>query len=479
MIPFISIDFGTSSCAVAIIRDNTPLLVAPLTADAAGSQISPTTAFAPRDGAICACHLAELRKAEDPSRYFKEFKLDMRLDTHAHAGIPYVDIVTAILRNLKLAGEHALGAQQPLSHVLLTIPSIYHSTEDPRKEVMYHAARAAGFEHIEFLRESEAAAIYYDYLLPDSQQQGLSLIYDLGGGTFDHTLIEHRGGSYHLLGTGEPVIHVGGKYFTSKIIQRYTQHIGYSPAPDTRTRYAQQHAISAHCESLKRQLSTQPSARTPDGFEITREDFEHDIAPDIRRTIAACDQLLSSTGRCWADLDQVLLIGGSCAIPAIQRALSEHCRQQGSQAAIIWRERMRDHATFDPQFAVALGGALYGKTKFAPRPSIGYLQYVECGQLKNAPLSLDTNTLGRASEGSTLSIPIICTTPPERKMSRLHCQIAVTYDSHQNCYHYQLTDLGSANGTARNGDIIPYHTPQTLHSGDTITIGNHTLELYC
>ncbi len=95
----------------------------------------------------------------------------------------------------------------------------------------------------------------------------------------------------------------GGKYFTSKIIQRYTQHIGYSPAPDARTRYAQQHAISAHCESLKRQLSTQPSARTPDGFEITREDFEHDIAPDIRRTIAACDQLLSSTGRCWAELD--------------------------------------------------------------------------------------------------------------------------------------------------------------------------------
>lgn len=474
---FISIDFGTSSSAVAKIKGEDPVLVAPITVDAAGSRIFPTTAFVDAQNRIHVCHEAELRKNMDLSRYIKEFKLDMTAGNHPFLPTSYTSIVSEVLKTLKSAAEYSIEGGADLDKLVITIPAIYDSVGDPRKGIMSVAAQQAGFKSVEFLNESEAAAIYFDYLR-DGSQDGITLIYDLGGGTFDPSLIEHRDNKYILLGNGAGV-EVGGKFFTEKIIDSYKESINYEEPQELTALINESNQIVELCELLKRQLSTIEEAVTPKNFRITRQEFESAISDDVRRTLESCNKLIGDCNKSWSDIDNILLIGGSCAIPFVRKSVIEYSQTQGSNAKLIWRDRYRDNAHFDPQFAVALGGAIYAKGRFAPKRTIGYIQFCECGEFKNVILKEGVSRIGRYSQNSTIDIPIKAATNEEYTMSRTHCQIEAVYDSQKNIYHYLLSDLNSENGTYVNGERLAYNSARELKSGDVIMIGAHEIEINC
>lgn len=479
---FISIDFGTSSSAVAIMKNNLPVLATPLMADAAGSKIFPTTAYVDVNGVVYPCHKAELQKIQDLSRYIREFKLEMTSDSHSFLPISYVDIASSILEHLKESAENSIG--NLVEKLVLTIPALYDN-QDVRKGVMKQAAIRAGFREdgILFLNEAEAAAIYYDYIR-GGKESGLTLVYDLGGGTFDPSLIKHTLDKYELLGNGLG-IEVGGKFFTEKIIRRYKKHINFAQSTSLAGRIKENNRLAETCEGLKRTLSFSDIAKTADYFEITKVDFETDISNDIDATLESCAKLINDCGKTWAEINTVLLIGGSCAIPLVRRRITEYCQAQGSQATIVWKNNYGGSVEFDPQFAVALGGAIFAKNKFSPPPSTGYIQYVECGDCKNHLLEVGVNTIGRWHEDNKLSLSIKAQSDSGRKMSRKHCSIRVEFDEQHNVYKYFVNDAGSVNGTFiqrfnSDGQMTESRIAEEtrIESGDKIRIGAHILDIF-
>lgn len=466
---WMSVDFGTSSSAAAILRGREPELATPLSIDATGSKIFPTVAFVDVHGKIFACHDAENMKMHDLARYVREFKLDLQDKDIAGLGVNYAQVVAEILKELKRAAEYAL--EEPIENVVLTIPAIY-GDEDIRREIMERAAKLAGFTRVEMIREAQAAAIYYDYV--EQQCEGITLVYDLGGGTFDPAIIKHASQNYEILGCHEG-IEVGGKYFTEKITRDYIAKntVEYTPEGIN--------SVKEKCEHIKRYLSTHEEGEFPVGhdknYRLARRTFEGMIGEMVDRTLQACEKLVAdSAGIEWKDIQRVLLIGGSCYIPLVREKIGNYLISRGVKARLVWRQT-ETKKSIDPQFAVALGAAVYALKTFMPppaRPAIGSIQYMEAGELKTVPLKEGNNTVGRKSlEGQKSDIAI--DTSGDRHMSRVHFSIKVEYDAADNLYRYVLKDENSTNGTKVDGKEV---TSIDLKSGDTIKAGHEEITIY-
>lgn len=466
MANWMSIDFGTSSSVAAIIRNRQPELATPLDCDATGSKIFPTVVYLESNGNISACHDAERMKDFDCSRFLREFKFDIHGGVIPDLCVSYTAIVAAVLKVLKNAAEKSLD--DPVENVILTLPATWHG-DGVQQQVMLAAAREAGFKQTELIKEAQAAAIYYDFI--EQNAQGYSLIYDLGGGTFDAAIIKHTGSDYQLVGNSSGLA-IGGKFFTEKITEHYLTRTGinidYSDS-------ASLEAILSKCEKIKRHLSNKENGEFPvshqQNYTITRRDFESMISEYIDKTLQACEKLTNVAGVKWEELNRVLLIGGSCNIPLVQTKIKKYLQSLNmGNAHVVWR-RTESGKSMDPQFAVALGAAVYAVRNFMPLPKppvhIGVLKRCSNGQIYR--LKEGVNTFGRETTLMDFSFP------EDGKMSSSHFSIEVI--KHGDAYEYLLTDLGSKGGTVVGNmsltDKYAFASQQaSLTGGEKIVAGN-------
>ena len=482
MANWMSIDFGTSSSAAVVLRQGEPELVTPLMMDAAGSKIFPTVAYVDDARQIRVCHEAEQMYIHNPVRFLREFKLDMKQQPIPLLDVTYTEVVAEILKTLKMAAERQL--QAPIDHVVLTVPAIYNEL-DIRQVIMQQAAKLAGFSKVEFLKEAQAAALYYDYIAAsDRQEESISLIYDLGGGTFDPALIKHVSDGCRLIGNGSVGIPVGGKFFTERITMDYLRRSGIKldVRPGEPESLKQLLAIQAKCESIKRYLSYREEGEFPvegaKSYRLARKEFEGMISAMVDRTLETCEVLLQKNGVEWRQIARVLLIGGSCNIPLVRSKLRSFLdARSASKCVVVWRET-ENGKSIDPQFAVALGGAVFAKKKAAPRrPRLGYIEYGEEGTLHTFSFHKEGEfVLGRWVEGTTVDIPIRFGAGEKKLISRIHLKFIVCYNAAQNRYDYSVEDLGSTNGTFVNDRRIAGRV--LLNSGDVVRAGHHLFTLY-
>lgn len=356
---WVSIDFGTSYSSATVMINGRPVKVHPI-----GGLYNmygfPTVAHVDESRKIRVCNDAIPWRCQNPERYIKDFKLSIHEKELAFLGITYSDIITEILKCIRTSAEYTQG-NETIKGVILTIPATY-AENDPRKEIMRESALAAGFEEIEFIKEAEAAAIYY-HNIQQNQNGSITLIYDLGGGTFDPALVEHTPTGYKLLGSASG-IECGGKYFEAFLYQHFKNTYSFQFSEDESIKIQQIDGIEKLCKDIKEALSSQHEVSYPvplmreTTIDYSRQEFERLIAPLLEKTFQECSALINTSGKKWDDINRILLIGGSSAIPCVRTLLKTYLIGQNQPDIPIILNKSEEDFQIDTLFAVSIGGLL-------------------------------------------------------------------------------------------------------------------------
>lgn len=267
-------------------------------------------------------------------------------DTAAGPKTP-VEVSADILRALKARAEQALG---PLDGVVVTVPAYF---DDAQRQATRDAARLAGLETLRLLNEPTAAAVAYGL---DRDAAGTVAVYDLGGGTFDVSVLRMDKGVFQVLASGGDTA-LGGDDFDRLIARELARRAGLEDAPEDAPEDAAQDAahwpaLRAAARALKEELSAAPQAscRLATGrgeveVSLARADVERLTAPLIDKTIAVCRRVLRDAGTAPQAIDEVVLVGGSTRMPQVRARV----------AALFGRPPLTG---VDPDRVVATGAAL-------------------------------------------------------------------------------------------------------------------------
>ncbi|MEQ1631238.1 MAG: Fe-S protein assembly chaperone HscA [Planctomycetota bacterium] len=313
-------------------------------------------------------------------------------------------IAALVLREVKATAERALGL--PVSAAVITVPAWF---DDGQRQATRDASHIAGLECLRIVNEPTAASLAYGI---DGSKDGTVLVYDLGGGTFDVSILRIEDGVFRVLATSGDT-HLGGDDFDQLLVER----ILAAASAATIDPYVLQ-AVRAAAEGLKIQLSKSPvgklrlelEGRAPLDIAIDRADFEAMIAPWVERTIACCHRALADAGLTLSDIDDVVLVGGSTRIPMVQRRLQEELGRV-------------PHTGIDPDLAVALGAAIQADVLAGNDKSLLLLDVI--------PLSLGIETLGGAMQKLILRNSTIPTSATEEFSTAVEGQTAVVLNIYQ------------------------------------------------
>ena len=359
----IGIDLGTTHSLVAVVLGGTARCLL----DDRDRPLLPSAVRFGLDGAPKAVGYPALEQAaEDDGLTFTSIKRfmgrsasDPKVHEEAHRfGYPLVEddermvrfrlgarditpmeISSYILRLLHARAEECLFGRP--GGAVITVPAYF---DDAQRQATRDAARIAGLDVLRLLNEPTAAALAYGL---DKKQDGQRVVvYDLGGGTFDVSVLELDEGVFQVLSTAGDT-HLGGDDFDQALARVLLAQAGVAE-PDGRTFRA---AVRAS-EAAKRALTTEESATlslTISGQQveaaIDRQSFENLIRPIVARTGASCHQALSDAGLQPSDIDEVVLVGGSTRVPLVRAFVEE----------LFGRA---PHCDMDPDLVVALGAAM-------------------------------------------------------------------------------------------------------------------------
>ncbi len=344
----IGIDLGTTFSAVALVRDGIPTIVAN-----GDERIIPSVVGLGPDGGLLVGTPARNQYALYPENTIRSIKRQMGRGAEVQLGTrSYTpqQISALILRELRRIAEAELG--QPVERAVITVPAYF---SDAARQATREAGEIAGFTVERIINEPTAAALAYG--LDRSDDRHLVAVYDLGGGTFDVSIIELDSGVIEVRASHGNT-QLGGDDFDERLrellIERFIAVHKVSPRDDTR---AMARLLRA-AESAKITLSSQPTVRiqeeyllTVDGrplhleVEVQREEFEDAIVDLLDGTIQSFDAALHDAGIAAADLDKILFVGGSTRIPLVWDLVRSHT---GIEPAVA----------INPDEAVALGAAV-------------------------------------------------------------------------------------------------------------------------
>jgi molecular chaperone DnaK len=259
-----------------------------------------------------------------------------------------------ILRTLKEDAERKLGK---VRKAVITVPAYF---DESRRRATMDAGRMAGLQVLDIINEPTAAAIAYGhevgFLNPTGATTGdrplRVLVYDLGGGTFDVTIVEIHGTSFKALATDGDVA-LGGKDWDKWLVDHAAEEFMRKHREDPRAHPGTLQEMWVSAEVAKKTLSERPRASlyvnhlgARHKVEFTREQFEDATGALLGRTRTTCEIVVRQAGLRWADLDRVLLVGGSTRMPAVPRMIEELTGKQPDRS-------------ISPDEAVAHGAALY------------------------------------------------------------------------------------------------------------------------
>lgn len=378
----IGIDLGTTNSCMATVEGGKPVIIP----NAEGERTTPSVVAFSKAGERLIGRTAVRQAAMNPDRTFSSVKRHMGTDWRANVdGKRYTpqELSAMILRKLRTDAETFLG--QPVTDAVITVPAYFN---DMQRQATKDAGRIAGLNVLRIINEPTSAALAYGL---DNGMPQKVMVYDLGGGTFDVSIIEIGEGVIEVLATAGDN-HLGGDDFDERITEHLLGEFQRLHGIDLRREPAAlQRVREAACEA-KVELSSLETARInlpflaqssngPLHFEtsLTREAFDQMTSDLVHRTEGPVTIALNDAGIAASELGCVLLVGGSTRIPAVQRKVHQLTGKEPS-------------SSINPDECVATGAAIQGATLSSS--STGLVKANSILLLDVTPLSLSIETVG-------------------------------------------------------------------------------------
>lgn len=229
-----------------------------------------------------------------------------------------IDLSSYILKELKQRAEHIL--KTPVTKAVITVPAYFN---DAQRQATRDAGKLAGLDVLRIVNEPTAASLAYG-LGMDKDEEKTIAVYDLGGGTFDISILRISNGIFEVLSTNGNT-YLGGDDIDRAIVQYWMEQAGITLDELKQNKELSQ-ALRLRAEEAKKQLSAQDYFSVDwngDQLSLSRETFESLIRPLIEQTMQSCSNALKDAGLTNADIDTIVMVGGSTRVPAVKHAVSE------------------------------------------------------------------------------------------------------------------------------------------------------------
>ncbi|MDD6218756.1 MAG: molecular chaperone DnaK [Selenomonadaceae bacterium] len=379
MSKIIGIDLGTTNSVVSVMEGGEPTVIT----NPEGSRITPSVVGFSKTGERLVGQLAKRQAVSNPDRTIASIKRHMGEKNYSvtidDKSYTPPEISAMILQKLKADAEAYLG--ETVSQAVITVPAYFN---DSQRQATKDAGQIAGLEVLRIINEPTAAALAYGI---DKDESLTVLVFDLGGGTFDVSILDIDDGMFEVKATNGDT-HLGGDDFDQAvmkwIVDEFKKENGIDLSAD---KMSAQRVIEA-AEKAKIELSSMLSTNinlpfiTADAsgpkhldLTLTRAKFEELTADLVERTMIPTRKAMADAGLSSSDIDKILLVGGSSRIPAVQEAIKKYLNKE-------------PHRGINPDECVSVGAAIQGGVLSGDYDEKGVVL------VDVTPLSLGIETLG-------------------------------------------------------------------------------------
>lgn len=377
MAKIIGIDLGTTNSCVSVLEGGEPIVIT----NAEGNRTTPSIVAFTKTGERLVGETAKRQAVTNSERTISSIKREMGTDhTVDIDGKKYSpqEISAMILQKLKADAEAFLG--EAVTEAVITVPAYF---TDAQRQATKDAGRIAGLEVKRIINEPTAASLSYGLDKTDKQQK--IMVFDLGGGTFDVSILEIGDGVFEVLATNGNN-HLGGDDFDNLVMNFLADTFQKENGVDLRKDKMAVQRLKEAAEKAKKELSSTQSSNinlpfismSADGplhmnVDLTRPKFDQLTEKLVQATVEPVRKAMEDSGLSASELDQIILVGGSTRIPAVQAAVKKLTNQE-------------PHKGVNPDECVALGAAIQGGVLSGEVHDVLLLDVT--------PLSLGIETLG-------------------------------------------------------------------------------------
>jgi molecular chaperone DnaK len=360
----VGIDLGTTFSTLGVLNEYGKAEIVP---NAEGERTTPSVVHFCDDDSVAVGRVAKNAAVTDPYNVVEFIKRQMGnadyVFLHGKREYGPEDISSLVIKKMVQDAEAILG--ETISDAVITVPAYF---DDVRRQATLNAAKIAGIDVLRIINEPTAAALAYG-LGNDVSSQRI-IVYDLGGGTFDVTIMDVSGGEIKVIATdGDHML--GGNDFDDQVMILVNEAFKKEHGVDLLDNLETQMDLRQKAEAAKKTLSTVGSAKITVSaagkrlvYEITRDEFEEATGHLLQRTRLLVESVLANAKASWKDIDTILLVGGSTRMPMVREMLESMSGKVPDSA-------------INPDEAIAIGAAMQAGIIMGQRGDARILQTAE------------------------------------------------------------------------------------------------------